>query len=275
MPLRLAAADRARELDRAGVEQQLFRQRRLARVGMRDDGERPAPGDLRRERVAGRLRASSEMDDMLNCDLYWIRLELGFGCAQDLDRAPCRRSSPWLPGADRDSAAGRRNLTRCSAFLRSVPGRPFPDTRLRTSIRTIRRHSRRGSNSRWRALRGHRAERPIGDPQGEARRPARSSSSAALAGLLRRGHHGLERPIVQLTWQSQIGFVYDRTRSSAPHLQYTGEGWGLTHDGDQPDHERRHAPICASSIRRRYGDAPHRASPTAAAGDATSTSSNG
>jgi glutamine cyclotransferase len=38
--------------------------------------------------------------------------------------------------------------------------------------------------------------------------------------------------IVQLTWQSQIGFVYDlatfgRKRSFA----YRGEGWGLTHDG--------------------------------------------
>lgn len=38
--------------------------------------------------------------------------------------------------------------------------------------------------------------------------------------------------LVQITWQSQIGFVYDlqsfeRTRTFA----YTGEGWGLTHDG--------------------------------------------
>ena len=38
--------------------------------------------------------------------------------------------------------------------------------------------------------------------------------------------------LLQLTWQSQIGFVYDaktfeRTRTFA----YTGEGWGLTHDG--------------------------------------------
>ena len=38
--------------------------------------------------------------------------------------------------------------------------------------------------------------------------------------------------IVQLTWQNQIGFVYDmntfeRTRT----WTYKGEGWGLTHDG--------------------------------------------
>jgi glutaminyl-peptide cyclotransferase len=38
--------------------------------------------------------------------------------------------------------------------------------------------------------------------------------------------------IVQLTWQSQLGFVYDmqsfaRTRT----FTYAGEGWGITHDG--------------------------------------------
>ena len=38
--------------------------------------------------------------------------------------------------------------------------------------------------------------------------------------------------LLQLTWQSQIGFVYDvhtfeRTRT----FTYKGEGWGLTHDG--------------------------------------------
>ena len=37
--------------------------------------------------------------------------------------------------------------------------------------------------------------------------------------------------IIELTWRSQIAFVYDRVsfepRSS---FQYTGEGWGLTHD---------------------------------------------
>ena len=42
----LAAANRAGQLDRAGIQQQLFRERRLARVGMRDDGERPPARDL-------------------------------------------------------------------------------------------------------------------------------------------------------------------------------------------------------------------------------------
>ncbi len=38
--------------------------------------------------------------------------------------------------------------------------------------------------------------------------------------------------IVQLTWQSEIGFVYDKaTFKQRKTFTYTGEGWGLTHDG--------------------------------------------
>jgi glutamine cyclotransferase len=38
--------------------------------------------------------------------------------------------------------------------------------------------------------------------------------------------------IVQLTWQSEIGFVYDRaTFQRKRTFTYRGEGWGLTHDG--------------------------------------------
>lgn len=37
--------------------------------------------------------------------------------------------------------------------------------------------------------------------------------------------------IVQLTWQSEVGFVYDlRTLEQTKRWTYTGEGWGLTHD---------------------------------------------
>ena len=47
--------------------------------------------------------------------------------------------------------------------------------------------------------------------------------------------------IVQLTWQSGLGFVYDRqTFEQQRTFRYSGEGWGLTHDGDAADHERRH-----------------------------------
>jgi len=44
----------------------------------------------------------------------------------------------------------------------------------------------------------------------------------------------LNQQIIELTWRSQIGFVYDqasfrRLRS----FNYTGEGWGLANDGEQ------------------------------------------
>jgi glutaminyl-peptide cyclotransferase len=38
--------------------------------------------------------------------------------------------------------------------------------------------------------------------------------------------------LVQLTWQSQVGFVYDRkTFKLERTFKYHGEGWGLVHDG--------------------------------------------
>ena len=40
--------------------------------------------------------------------------------------------------------------------------------------------------------------------------------------------------IYQLTWQSQVGFVYDKTTfRPLEEFKYTGEGWGLTHDDRQ------------------------------------------
>jgi len=40
--------------------------------------------------------------------------------------------------------------------------------------------------------------------------------------------------ILQLTWQSQLGFVYDRnTFKQLRTFKYTGEGWGLTHNATQ------------------------------------------
>ena len=38
--------------------------------------------------------------------------------------------------------------------------------------------------------------------------------------------------LIQLTWRSGIGFVYDRdTFQKVDEFRYRGEGWGLTHDG--------------------------------------------
>ena len=40
--------------------------------------------------------------------------------------------------------------------------------------------------------------------------------------------------LIQLTWQAKIAFVYDSASFSLQNtLHYTGEGWGLTHDGTQ------------------------------------------
>lgn len=40
--------------------------------------------------------------------------------------------------------------------------------------------------------------------------------------------------IVELTWQSHLGFIYDRASFRVLHtFQYPGEGWGLTHDAKQ------------------------------------------
>ena len=38
--------------------------------------------------------------------------------------------------------------------------------------------------------------------------------------------------LIQLTWQSQLGFVYDqKTLRPLKQFRYVTEGWGLTHDG--------------------------------------------
>jgi len=38
--------------------------------------------------------------------------------------------------------------------------------------------------------------------------------------------------LIQITWQSEIGFVYDlATFEQRKTFNYSGEGWGLTHDG--------------------------------------------
>jgi glutaminyl-peptide cyclotransferase len=44
----------------------------------------------------------------------------------------------------------------------------------------------------------------------------------------------LDRRIIELTWQSHQGFVYDRnTFQPIRNFDYPGEGWGLTNDGRQ------------------------------------------
>jgi glutamine cyclotransferase len=44
----------------------------------------------------------------------------------------------------------------------------------------------------------------------------------------------IQNKIVQLTWKSNIGFVYDlHTFTILQNFSITGEGWGLTYDGQQ------------------------------------------
>src|SRR5262249_11936495 len=44
----------------------------------------------------------------------------------------------------------------------------------------------------------------------------------------------LDRRIVQLTWQSHKGFIYDQNSFRLLRsFEYPGEGWGLTNDGRQ------------------------------------------
>ena len=85
MPAGLAAAHGAGQLDRAGVEQQLLGQRRLAGVGVRDDRERPPPRDLAFE-LGGRGRVG------LVGQLDWRRIGKAhsFHCT-----GPRARASKW------------------------------------------------------------------------------------------------------------------------------------------------------------------------------------
>lgn len=42
----------------------------------------------------------------------------------------------------------------------------------------------------------------------------------------------LDGKLYQLTWQNRLGIIYDqRTFNPVSTFRYTGEGWGLTHDG--------------------------------------------
>jgi len=44
----------------------------------------------------------------------------------------------------------------------------------------------------------------------------------------------LNQQILELTWQSQTGFVYDKSNFQVLRsFDYPGEGWGLTNDGKQ------------------------------------------
>ena len=44
--------------------------------------------------------------------------------------------------------------------------------------------------------------------------------------------------IISLTWRTEKGFVWDQSSLKLKSsFSYTGEGWGMTHDSPEPDHE--------------------------------------
>ena len=81
---------------------------------------------------------------------------------------------------------------------------------------------------RRRALRGHRAERPVVDSPGRSSRPAQCSRSATSAAkYFGEGITICKYELFQLTWQSGVAFVYDRADVRAEALvQVPGEGLG-------------------------------------------------
>ena len=59
--------------------------------------------------------------------------------------------------------------------------------------------------------------------------------------------------LVQLTWESHVGLIYDRfSFRMLRTFSFSGEGWGLTQDGKVADPERWHVAPCGSWIRQRF-----------------------
>jgi glutamine cyclotransferase len=57
-------------------------------------------------------------------------------------------------------------------------------------------------------------------------------SRALARDLFAEGITAWENRIVQLTWKNQLGIVYDKeSLREVQRFRYSGEGWGLTHDG--------------------------------------------
>ena len=85
--------------------------------------------------------------------------------------------------------------------------------------------------SRRPPLREHRHRRQIVTPQ---RRPRNRSHPQVPGGARQYFAEGLTdwgNTLIQLTWQSHVAFVYDRsTFRFLRTFHYDGEGWGLTHD---------------------------------------------
>jgi hypothetical protein len=133
-----------------------------------------------------------------------------------LDRAcRCRGSTDDLTCA-RSARAG-------SACLRLRSGQCL-------SARSRRLHAG-ASVSRRCVLREHRPEWAIVAPQGPARDGQGAAADSDRLPLFRGGSDGLGSRLVQLTWNTHVGFVYDlMSFKQLQTFSYTGEGWGLARD---------------------------------------------
>ena len=121
-------------------------------------------------------------------------------------------------------SAGQPGGHRAGADLR-VPGGPLVPARSHVVHPGIDRPGRR-------LLRRHGLERPLRASQDQDRDRRSAAAQALDQQYFGEGITEWQGSLLQLTWQSQVGFVYDaktfeRTRTFA----YKGEGWGLTHDG--------------------------------------------
>ena len=110
---------------------------------------------------------------------------------------------------------------------------PLP-TRLFTCIRTIPGIHSRVDLRRWSPVRKHGSQWPV-IPADEDLSTGRVLQHYDLpAQYFGEGLTDWGSTLVQLTWTSHKGFVYDRFSFSLLRtFQYEGEGWGLTHDDRQ------------------------------------------
>ena len=82
-----------------------------------------------------------------------------------------------------------------------------------------------------------------------------------------------QRELIELTWQSEVAFVYDRdTFEPRRTFTYHGEGWGLTQRRHEPDHERRHRGTARARPDDIHGTAAHPGNGRRRAASRTSTS---
>ena len=143
-----------------------------------------------------------------------------------------------------------------AAILSSSPRTPTASS---TPTRTTRRPSRRDSST----IDGHLYESTglEGTPlcAWKTSKPAASCNSSDVPDkYFAEGLTDWGNTLIQLTWQSHIALVYDRsTFRLLRTFNYDGEGWGLTHDAQESDPQRRHRDASLPRSRNLPRNPPH------------------